>query len=69
MHPQDNCPLSMLATLQQVGDKMPDDAEADADLDAELPGVHLRTDNWQVVERRPGAGGLPLRLARSRAWR
>ncbi len=47
VHPRDNCPPSMLATLQQVGkEQMP---EADADLDAELPGVHLRTDNWQVV--------------------
>ena len=50
VHPRDNCPLSMLATLQQVGkEQMPDEEKPETNLDAELPGVRLRTDNWQVV--------------------
>jgi YidC/Oxa1 family membrane protein insertase len=50
VHPQDNCPLSMLATLQQIDNQhLPEDEKAEVNLDAELPGVHLRTDNWRVV--------------------
>ncbi len=51
VHPEDNCPLSMLATLQQIDDqKIPNAKKLEANLDAELPGVHLRTDNWRVVK-------------------
>jgi YidC/Oxa1 family membrane protein insertase len=48
----DNCPLGMLATLEQIDDeKMPkDDDPAKAELELELKGVDLRTVCWEIVE-------------------
>ena len=46
-----NSPMSMLATLQRCGDQHLDDEEKEAEdeLNRELPGVHLRTENWQIA--------------------
>jgi len=50
VHPEDNGPPGMLATLQQVdADKLPPDDPADLELGRELPGVDLRTVCWEVV--------------------
>jgi YidC/Oxa1 family membrane protein insertase len=52
VHPEDDSPLGMLVTLQQVdADKIPPDADpADIELGRELAGVDLRTGCWEVVE-------------------
>ena len=41
----------MLATLQRCDDQHLDDEEKEAEdeLNRELPGVHLRTENWQIA--------------------
>ncbi len=50
VHPQDNCPPSMLATFERIGNqKVPEVEKAEANLEAELPGVHMRTENWEVA--------------------
>jgi YidC/Oxa1 family membrane protein insertase len=50
--PDETGPLSMLGTLQQIdADSIPEEEKAgEVELEAELPGVHLRNENWQVVK-------------------
>ncbi|MGD0897287.1 MAG: PDZ domain-containing protein, partial [Thermoguttaceae bacterium] len=49
---EDNVPLGMLATLQQIdGEKIPPDADPDnIEVARELKGLDLRTVAWEVVE-------------------
>ena len=44
-----NCPLSMLSTIQQIDDQRIDDESGDLDVERELKGLHLRAENWQVA--------------------
>ena len=51
VHQSENCPLSLLTTLQQIDDEKipPEDEDANkVDLDRELKGIDLRTANWKI---------------------
>ena len=63
LSPDDNCPPSLLTTLQQVdGDKLREDEDPDAKMEEELtqqlPGVALRGLNWKI-DSQAGDKDLP----------
>ncbi len=50
LNPEKDCPLSMLATLEQIDNqRQSDDEKAEGQLESELPGVQLRNANWEVA--------------------
>ncbi len=64
---KENCPLSLLTTLQGVDDKNPNNLPPDVDPDAkwdeeltrEMPGVALRSANWHIEEEKAKQANRP----------